>query len=325
MKSFFTVLKIVLLVVCLLGVTFGYLFFRVWQKNERPKVVSSSWTETEILLGHASTLNLEIEMPWHRKVIPFPQSYPESLIPVIDQAELTEGSLTPLGTKTWTIRIPFVATNTSDLKSATASFPLKKTNRISPPTINLNLPPLRVITPETIPDNPRIPEGFLTEQEPKKNLSEKPNPPEKQIDLWIWLLGIFTLIALVIHLLKRTGIIKTTPPWEKALTNLSKLDPQDSPVAFYSKLTDILKNYTSERFSFRGRSKTSAEFLEILKNHSLIPNQHLGQLESFAHLSDQVKFADHIPDSAKAPESLELIKVFVNETTPTPENLKTED
>ena len=108
----------------------------------------------------------------------------------------------------------------------------------------------------------------------------------------------------MIHLLKRTGIIKTTPPWEKALTNLSKLDPQDSPVAFYSKLTDILKNYTSERFSFRGRSKTSAEFLEILKNHSLIPNQHLGQLESFAHLSDQVKFADHIPDSAKAPESL---------------------
>jgi hypothetical protein len=38
-----------------------------------------------------------------------------------------------------------------------------------------------------------------------------------------------------------------------------------------------------------------------------------------------VKFADYIPDSAKAPESLELIKVFVNETTPTPENLKAED
>ena len=323
MKSFFAVLKIALLVIFLLGVTFGYLFFRVWQKNERPTVVSSSWTETEILIGHASTLTLEIEMPWHRKVIPSPLSYPESLIPILDQAELIEGSLTPLGTKNWIIRIPFVATNTTDLKGATASFPLKKTKRISPSTISLNLPPLKVITPEKIPDNPRIPEGFLTEQEPKKNLFEKSNPPEKQVNLWIWILGTFTLIALVIYLLKRTGIIKTTPPWEKALTNLSKLDPQDSPVAFYSKLTDILKNYTSERFSFRGRSKTSAEFLQILKNHSLIPNQHLGQLESFAHLSDQVKFADYIPDSAKAPESLELIKVFVNETTPTPENLNT--
>ena len=103
MNSFFTVLKIALLVVFLLGVTFGYLFFRVWQKNERPKVVSSSWTETEILLGHASTLTLEIEMPWHRKVIPFPQSYPESLVPVLDQAELTEGSLNPIGIKNWTI------------------------------------------------------------------------------------------------------------------------------------------------------------------------------------------------------------------------------
>lgn len=325
MKSWFTVLKIALLAVFLLGVTLGYLFFRVWQKNERPKVVSSSWTKTEILLGHASTLTLEIETPWHRKVIPFPQSHPESLVPVLDQAELVEGSLNPLGTKNWTIRIPFVATNTTDLQSATASFPLKKTKRISPTTINLNLPPLRIITPEKIPENPRIPEGFLTEQEPKKILLEEPGPPENHIDRWIWALGIFALIILVVYLLKRSGIIKTTPPWEKALANLSKLDPQDSPVSFYSKLTDILKKYTSERFSFRGRSKTSAEFLQILKNHSLIPNQHLGQLESFAHLSDQVKFADHIPDSEKAPESLELIKTFVNDTTPSLENSKTED
>lgn len=325
MNSFFTVLKIALLVVFLLGVTFGYLFFRVWQKNERPKVVSSSWTETEILLGHASTLTLEIEMPWHRKVIPFPQSYPESLVPVLDQAELIEGSLNPIGIKNWTIRIPFVATETTDLKSATASFPLKKTKRISPTTLNLNLPLLRIITPEKIPDNPRIPEGFLTEQEPKKALSEAPNPSGKQMALWIWALGIFTLIAFVVYLLKRTGIIRTTPPWEKALANLSKLDPKDSPLAFYSKLTDILKNYTSERFLFRGRSKTSTEFLEILKNHSLIPNQHLGKLKSFAHLSDKVKFADHIPDPAKAPESLELIKIFINDTTPTRESLETED
>lgn len=325
MKSWFTVLKIALLAVFLLGVTLGYLFFRVWQKNERPKVVSSSWTKTEILLGHASTLTLEIETPWHRKVIPFPQSHPESLVPVLDQAELVEGSLNPLGTKNWTIRIPFVATNTTDLQSATASFPLKKTKRISPTTINLNLPPLRIITPEKIPENPRIPEGFLTEQEPKKILLEEPGPPKNHINRWIWALGVFALIILVVYLLKRSGIIKTTPPWEKALANLSKLDPQDSPVAFYSKLTDILKKYTSERFSFRGRSKTSAEFLQILKNHSLIPNQHLGQLESFAHLSDQVKFADHIPDSEKAPESLELIKTFVNDTTPSLENSKTED
>ena len=325
MKSWFTVLKIALLAVFLLGVTLGYLFFRVWQKNERPKVVSSSWTKTEILLGHASTLTLEIETPWHRKVIPFPQSHPESLVPVLDQAELVEGSLNPLGTKNWTIRIPFVATNTTDLQSATASFPLKKTKRISPTTINLNLPPLRIITPEKIPENPRIPEGFLTEQEPKKILLEEPGPPENHINRWIWALGIIALIILVVYLLKRSGIIKTTPPWEKALANLSKLDPQDSPVSFYSKLTDILKKYTSERFSFRGRSKTSAEFLQILKNHSLIPNQHLGQLESFAHLSDQVKFADHIPDSEKAPESLELIKTFVNDTTPSLENSKTED
>ncbi len=322
MKSFLTVLKIVLLVVFLVAVTFGYLFFRVWQKNERPEVTSSSWSETEILLGHASILELEIEAPWHREVLPLPQSHPESLVPVFDQAEFTKGSLSLLGTREWTIRIPFVATDTKDLEGSTASFPLKKTKRVSPTTVNVTLPSLSVITPEEIPETPRVPEDFLTEEEPEKIKPDGASSLDKRNNLWIWALGALILIPLIIYFLKRTGIIKSTPPWEKALGNLSKLDPQGSPVAFYSKLTDILKQYTSERFSIKGRSKTSAEFLQILKNHPLIPNKHLEQLESFAHLSDEVKFADHTPDSSEAPKSLELVKKFVNDTTPEPDEAK---
>lgn len=322
MKSFLTVLKFTVLIIFLTGVFFGYLFFRVWQKNERPQVTSSSWTETEILLGHASILELEIEAPWHREVIPSPQSYPESLVPVLEQADYTKGSLSPLGTREWTIRIPFVATDTNDLEGSTASFPLKRTKRVSPTTVNLTLPSLSVINPEEIPENPRIPDDFLTEEEPEKISLEGNNSPDGKAHLWIWALAALILIPLIIYLLKRTGIIKTTPPWEKALGNLSKLDPQSAPVAFYSKLTDILKQYTSERFLVRGRSKTSAEFLRILQNHPLIPNEHLGQLGSFAHLSDEVKFADYIPDSAEAPKSLELIKKFVNDTMPEPDESK---
>lgn len=165
MKSFLTVLKIVLLVVFLVAVTFGYLFFRVWQKNERPEVTSNSWSETEILLGHASILELEIEAPWHREVLPLPQSHPESLVPVFDQAEFTKGSLSLLGTREWAIRIPFVATDTKDLEGSTASFPLKKTKRVSPTTVNVTLPSLSVITPEEIPETP----AFRKTSSPKKN------------------------------------------------------------------------------------------------------------------------------------------------------------
>lgn len=322
MKSFLTILKFIVFIVFLIGVTFGYLFFRVWQKNERPEVTTISWTETEILLGHASILELEIEAPWHREVMPSPQSYPESLVPVPEQADFTKGRLSPLGTREWTIRIPFVATDTNNLEGATATFPLKKTKRVSPTTVNLTLPTLSVITPEEIPETPRIPEKFLTEEEPEKISLEGSNAPAEKANLWIWALGALILIPVVIYLLKRAGIIKTTPPWEKALGNLSKLDPKSSPVAFYSKLTDILKQYTSERFSVRGRSKTSAEFLRILKNHPLIPKEYLEQLESFAHLSDEVKFADYIPASAEAPKSLELIKKFVNDTMPEPDESK---
>ena len=316
MKSLLTVLKITLLVVFLVVVTFGYLFFRVWQKNERPEVTSSSWSESEILLGYASVLEIEVEAPWHREVMPLPQSYPESLVPVLEKAKFNKGNLSPLGMREWTIRVPFVATDTKDLDGASASFPLKKTKRISPTTVNLTLPPLSVITPADIPEKPRVPGIFLTEERPKEPKIDEANSADKKADLWIWSLGLLVLIPLVIYLLKRTGIIKTTPPWEKALGNLARLDPNSSSVAFYSKLTDILKQYASERYSFRGRSKTSAEFLGILKDHPLVPDEHLGQLELFAHLSDEVKFADFTPDSTEAPKSLELIKKFVNDTTP---------
>jgi hypothetical protein len=130
------------------------------------------------------------------------------------------------------------------------------------------------------------------------------------------------VLALVILLLRKTGIIKTTPPWEKALGNLAKLNPGDPPISFYSKLTDILKEYTAERFEVRARSKTSTEFLAILQSTPNLPKNQFSQLESFAQLADAVKFADHTPDPTEAPRSLELIRSFVKDTTPEPEEEK---
>ena len=219
-------------------------------------------------------------------------------------------------------QVPFVATDTDELDGSTASFPVKSTKRISPNSVNLALPPLTVQVPENIPENPLVSQAFLTEEKPEEELEEESKADEKQTNLWLWALAALLLIPVLIYFLKRTGIIKTTPPWEKALASLAKLDPSTPAVTFYSKLTDILKQYTSDRFTVRGRSKTSAEFLSLLQNHPKIPKEHLPQLESFASLSDAVKFADHLPQDSQGPESLALIKKFVTETTPAQDETK---
>lgn len=321
MKSFLNVLKFSLLALLLVGLAFAYLFFRVWQKNERPEITQSSWSESEILLGHSSTLELTLQAPWHREIdsaLPF--SHPDFLSPVVDEANFTKGPLSLSGLRTWTLRIPFVATDSKPLDGLTATFPVKASKRISPNSATLTLPDLKIITPGDLPETPRDSANFLTEAEPEKKPTTAP-PARTTWEKWRWALLILLIIPLI-YFLKRTGIIKTTPPWEKALSKLDQLDPNTSPVAFYSSLTDILKQYTADRYSVRARAKTSTEFLQILRNHPEIPNSFVNDLSSFARLADAVKFADRIPESNEAPKSLNLIRSFVNSTTPKPEQGK---
>ena len=319
MKTFLPVLKFTLLAALLIGLTFGYLFFRVWQKNESPTLAKSSWSATDVLLGHAATLTLKVDAPWHREIedaAPF--SHPDFLAPVPDKATVTKGALSFTGTRTWTLTVPFVATDTKSLEGLTATFPIKSTKRISPTSITATLPALTITTPNALPETPRIPETFLTESKPPEDPAAQADS-DKPTRTWLWVLLALLLIPVIIYSLKRAGLIKTTPPWEKALGSLAKLDPTTEPIAFYSKLTDILRQYTADRFNVRARSKTSAEFLAVLRNHPQIPKQDLDQLTSFANLADAVKFADHLPDPTKAPQSLELIRTFVTNTTPVQE------
>lgn len=316
MKSFLTILKFTLLAVLLVGLGFGYIFFRVWQKNERPTIDDSSWSKEKIVLGHDATLKVSITTPWHREITrPTPFAHPDFLVPVPGKATIKKGSLNLKGERTWELSVPFVATDIKTLEGLTATFPLKAPKRISPNSVSLTLPPLAIVTPEEIPEDPLNPEAFLTETKPDPE-PEGTETSKTESRKWYWILATLLLIPAIIYLLRRTGVLKTTPSWEKALGKLDQLDPQTPPVTFYSKLTDILKQYTSERFSVRARSKTSSEFIQILRNHPQIPKDNYDDLSTFAKLADAVKFAEYLPNATEAPKSLELIRSFVQATTP---------
>ena len=134
MKSFLTILKFTSLAILIVAMIFGFLFFRTWQKNDRPTVLESSWDETEILLGHSSTLNLTIRAPWHRELInPRPTGAPDFLAPVSRLGSVEKGDLDLTGHRTWYLSIPFVATDTKSLEGLTASSPSSPPSESRPP------------------------------------------------------------------------------------------------------------------------------------------------------------------------------------------------
>jgi len=316
MKSFLTILKYTALTILLVAMVFGFLFFRTWQKNDRPTVLESRWDKTEILLGHSSSLNLTIKVPWHRELINArPSASPDFLAPVSRLGTIEKGALNLTGQRTWYLSMPFVATDTKSLDGLTASFPIKATKRISPTTVNVELPPLAIILPTDLPDAPQNPEIFLTEDEPDRLTTATILGPKRK-PWWPWALGAVALALLIFYLLRRTGVIKSTPAWEKALGRLDKLPTDTPPAIFFSKLTDILKGYTSDRYSVRARAKTSAEFIQVLQELPAIPNEYLTELPPFARLADGVKFADQIPAEGEASRSLELVRSFVKATIP---------
>jgi len=316
MKAFLTILKYTSLTLLLVAMIFGFLFFRTWQKNERPTVLESSWGETEILIGHSSTLNLTIKAPWHREFINArPTGSPDFLAPVARLGSVEKGALDLTGQRTWSLSIPFVATDARSLEGLTATFPIKPTQRISPTTVNIALPPLSIIFPTDLPDAPKNPEIFLTEDEPDLLPTASTLAPERK-PWWPWVVGTLVLAILIFYLLRRTGVIKSTPAWEKALSRLDKLPTDTPPAVFFSKLTDILKSYTSDRYSVRARAKTSAEFIRVLQELPAIPNEYLTELPAFARLADGVKFADQNPAEGAASRSLEFVRSFVKATIP---------
>ena len=317
MKSPLTILKLALLLLLLVGLAIGFIFFRIWQKNPRPTLTESSWKQDEILLGHEAQLDLTLSAPWHREIVQSsPLTFPSFLVPIREKATVKKGSLSLTGRRTWQLQVPFVATDTKSLEGLTASFPIKSTKRISPNSLTLPLPPLTILSPENIPETPHNPEDFLSEKEPEAEAETSTEEEETEKRSWLWALFILLFLPLLYFILKRSGVIKTTPPWERALVKLDQLDPTSQPVLFYSKLTDILKQYTSDRYSIRARSKTSTEFIQTLQNHQNIQTDQLAELTSFAQLADAVKFADFIPEQAEAPKALELIRTFVKTTTP---------
>ncbi len=83
---------------------------------------------------------------------------------------------------------------------------------------------------------------------------------------------------------------------------------------YYTRLTDILRNYLEYRYGIRALERTTPETLEALKDTGFNDNRLSGMLENILQTGDLVKFAKFIPQPDVNESLLLDAYVFVNET-----------
>ena len=135
---------------------------------------------------------------------------------------------------------------------------------------------------------------------------------------WWWLLVLVAVLALVYWLWKRRQPAKrnhSSPPptpYELAIRALQQLREENPPVeVFYTRLSDIVRQYLEGRFHSRAPERTTEEFLYEVAQNNTLAQEHKDLLGAFLQESDLVKFARHHPEQSDMQRALEAAEKFV--------------
>jgi hypothetical protein len=143
--------------------------------------------------------------------------------------------------------------------------------------------------------------------------------------LW-WVLGLMVLVALVaglvLYFLTRRRQIAAPPlipPHLRAKERLADaLALIGQPKPFVIAVSDALRWYLEERFSFRAPERTTEEFLHELKRTELLLPDQKESLGEFLQRCDLVKFARYEPGEPELRSLHGAAVQLVTETEPHP-------
>ena len=167
----------------------------------------------------------------------------------------------------------------------------------------------------------------LEEDGELKDIKQPMNAPIGWSEIWPWLLTIIVITLIIIILKKyvfgkKQNNIKIVPkviiPADViALKKLDKLDKakiwQKGQIKkYHSELSEIIRRYTEERFSFIALELTTHEIIEELSNK--VTNDQLTNISLLLQRADLAKFAKSKPSDSENIESMQLAKDFVNNT-----------
>lgn len=153
--------------------------------------------------------------------------------------------------------------------------------------------------------------------------------PDSLIEYWWTNLIALILIAIGVFvyfkwsrkgklpLLKKEKLI---PPYDEAIMRLTQLKSEKLWEAgqdkeYFTRLTDILRNYIDRRFAINAMEMTSAQIMDVLrKNEETMPVN--DQLNKILEMADFVKFAKMRPLPEDNEVAYQRSLNFVNETKP---------
>lgn len=146
--------------------------------------------------------------------------------------------------------------------------------------------------------------------------------------LYVILTAIFILGALAAAWIIWRGKVKQIraeeakrkkPAHEIAYLELYKLKKSDLPgkgltKEYYIRISDIMRRYLENRFSFRAPEMTTEEFLRMLTKSPQVVNAHKDLLRRFLIGCDMVKFAKYGPSRIEMLDSFTAAENFVDGT-----------
>ena len=110
--------------------------------------------------------------------------------------------------------------------------------------------------------------------------------------------------------------IQVDPPHIAALKKLEKIRSDKlwqsgKYKAYYTGITDTVREYIESRYSFGAMEKTSSEIMDSLKDKQ-IDEKVLSDLGEMFSLADLVKFAKHVPTEQESEKAIPVAVNFVN-------------
>lgn len=147
-------------------------------------------------------------------------------------------------------------------------------------------------------------------------------------DNLLLVLGILAVIALTILLFRRlkkkkpAPIVRAAPDMPEDILALNKLEElkakdlwQKSEFkAYYSELSDILREYLESRFSVKAMEKTTEELFYSMRNLPNPDSEEKRRLRELLELADLVKFAKERPLAEENIRSMDNAVLFIENT-----------
>ena len=317
-KIFYATLTLLLLL--LIGGS-AVLFFRAAARGQASASAVPFRQDNTPQLGELLNLQAICILPWGQTLSAFSFAPQQGFV---QSGSLKEQTLDySLNGRKKLITIPLRSIRTGNLEPGSLTLQIQRPwvkNMPHQLQLSVKLPAIQ-ITQRNIKDKNSLPLADELQKQPQyRNF-----PLKLSVAVAIMLVVLLTAIYIWSKYRKKYNS-EPLPPWVTAQQHIDELRSTaasgSQPLAWcVSRLTDVVRNYLSERFNMPATQQTTGEFFASLKcRKSPLNTSQISYLEDFMSSADLVKFANVRPDRTSFTYAVDRAEELVRETSLSAEN-----